>query len=106
MKRFSVEEARMRAQRTAAKAEQRRQETTSALEAQRAERQAVAEKTARLRALRLVREASDASVAAEPKAKPTSEPRPRAAQKRASTAIERMDIALAKLGRRGKPSPN
>lgn len=65
---LSNEEARMRSQRTAAKAEQRRQEVAHALEAQRAEQKAVAEKTARLRALRLAKEAADAEAAAGPKA--------------------------------------
>lgn len=60
---LSAEEAKIRAQRNFAKLEQRRQEAESALEAVRAERQAVAEKTARLRALRLAKEAADADAA-------------------------------------------
>lgn len=58
---ISTEEAKIRAQRNFAKLEQRRQDAESALEAVKAERQAVAEKTARLRALRLAKEAADAS---------------------------------------------
>lgn len=60
---LSAEEAKIRAQRNFAKLEQRRQEAESALEAVRAERQAVVEKTARLRALRLAKEAADADAA-------------------------------------------
>ncbi|WP_186419750.1 hypothetical protein [Bosea sp. CS1GBMeth4] len=62
---LTAEQAKLRAERNFAKVEQRRQEAESALEAVRAEQQAVAEKTARLRALRLAKEAADAEAAAE-----------------------------------------
>ncbi len=60
---LTAEQAKLRAERNFAKVEQRRQEAESALEAVRAEQQAVSEKTARLRALRLAREAADAEAA-------------------------------------------
>ncbi|MGE7471462.1 hypothetical protein ACQKLX_18605 [Bosea sp. NPDC003192] len=62
---LTAEQAKLRAERNFAKGEQRRQEAESAIEAVRAEQQAVAEKTARLRALRLAKEAADAEAAAE-----------------------------------------
>ncbi len=61
---LTAEQAKLRAERNFAKTEQRRQEAESALEAVRAEQRAVAEKTARLRALRLAKEAADAQAAA------------------------------------------
>lgn len=100
---LSSDEARMRAQRTAAKAEQRRQEAASALEAQRAEQQAVAEKTARLRALRLAKEAAEAKAAAQRKVAAVSPKRSKPPRERANAAVDRMDVAMAKLGRRGRP---
>lgn len=63
-KRLSTDEAKRRAQVVFDKAESRRQEMTRILEDQQAERKAVAEKTARLRALRLAKEAADAEAAA------------------------------------------
>ncbi|MCV9940867.1 hypothetical protein OIU35_31340 [Boseaceae bacterium BT-24-1] len=62
---LSAEDAKLRAERNFAKVEKRREEAESALEAVRAEQRAVAEKTARLRALRLAKEAVDAEAAAE-----------------------------------------
>jgi hypothetical protein len=62
---LTAEEAKLRAERNFAKIEQRRQEAESAMESVRAEQRAVAEKTARLRALRLAKEAADAKAAAE-----------------------------------------
>jgi hypothetical protein len=62
---LTAEQAKLRAERNFAKTEQRRQEAASAMEAVRAEQRAVAEKTARLRALRLAKEAADAEAAAE-----------------------------------------
>lgn len=61
---LTAEQAKLRAERNFAKTEQRRQEAESAMEAVRAEQQAVAEKTVRLRALRLAKEAADAAAAA------------------------------------------
>lgn len=61
---LTAEQAKLRAERNFAKTEQRRQEAESAMEAVRAEQQAVAEKTVRLRALRLAKEAADAQAAA------------------------------------------
>lgn len=61
---LTAEQAKLRAERNFAKVEQRRQEAESAMEAVRAEQRAVAEKTARLRALRLAKEAADAQAAA------------------------------------------
>jgi len=71
----SAEEAKLRAERNFAKNEQRRQEAESAMAAVRAEQQAVADKTARLRALRLAKEAADAEAAAAAPAKPAPAPR-------------------------------
>jgi hypothetical protein len=62
---LTVEQAKLRAERNFAKTEQRRLEAESAMDAVRAEQQAVADKTARLRALRLAKEAADAEAAAE-----------------------------------------
>jgi alkylation response protein AidB-like acyl-CoA dehydrogenase len=80
-KRFPSEEARLRAQGKAEKAEQRRQDAVNALAAHQAEQQAVAEKTARLRALRLAKEAADAEEAAKnpPPPKKAAKPRVRRA---------------------------
>ena len=61
---LTAEQAKLRAERNFAKGEQRRQEAESALAVVRAEQQAVVEKTARLRALRLAKEAADAEAAA------------------------------------------
>lgn len=77
---LSAEEAKIRAQRNFAKLEQRRQEAESALEAVRAERQAVAEKTARLRALRLAKEAADADAALKAPPPPAKVAKPRRAR--------------------------
>jgi hypothetical protein len=77
---LSAEEAKIRAQRNFAKLEQRRQEAESALEAVRAERQAVAEKTARLRALRLAKEAADAAAVMKAPPQPVKTPRVRRAK--------------------------
>lgn len=63
-KRLSTDEAKRRAQVVFDKAEARRQEMSRILEDQQAEQKAVAEKTARLRALRLAKEAADAETAA------------------------------------------
>ncbi|TCR63380.1 hypothetical protein [Bosea sp. BK604] len=63
-KRLSLDEAKRRAQVVADKAETRTREMSRILEAEQVERKAVAEKTARLRALRLAKEAADAQAAA------------------------------------------
>ncbi|MFC5421423.1 hypothetical protein SAMN05428997_13012 [Bosea sp. CRIB-10] len=62
---LTAEQAKLRAERNFAKTEQRRQDAENAMEAVQAERRAVAEKTARLRALRLAKEAADAEAAAQ-----------------------------------------
>jgi hypothetical protein len=78
----TAEQAKLRADRNFAKTEQRRQEAESALEAVRAEQQAVAEKTARLRALRLAKEAADALAAtAQAATKQTAAKKPAAARR-------------------------
>lgn len=78
---LTAEQAKLRAERNFAKVEQRRQESESALEAIRAEQRAVAEKTARLRALRLAKEAVDAEAAAKAAADmPAKAPRVRRAK--------------------------
>jgi len=61
---LSADEAKRRAQANLEKAEQKRQEAQRGLDAQRAAQVAVTEKTARLRALRLAKEAADAEAAA------------------------------------------
>ncbi len=63
-KQLSTDEAKRRAQVVFDKAEARRQELSRILEDQQAEQKAVAEKTARLRALRLAKEAADAEASA------------------------------------------
>ena len=79
---LTAEQAKLRAERNFAKVEQRRQEAESAMEAVRAEQQAVAEKTARLRALRLAKEAADTQAAAEQSAtKQTAARKPAAARR-------------------------
>jgi hypothetical protein len=79
---LTAEQAKLRAERNFAKTEQRRQEAESALEAVRAEQQAVAEKTARLRALRLAKEAADALAAtAQAATKQTAAKKPAAARR-------------------------
>jgi hypothetical protein len=79
---LTAEQAKLRAERNFAKTEQRRQEAESALEAVRAEQLAVAEKTARLRALRLAKEAADAqAAAAETATKQTAAKKPAAARR-------------------------
>ncbi len=62
--RISPEEAQLRAQSKATLAAQRRAEADTALEALRVEQIAIRERTARLRALRLAKEAADATAAA------------------------------------------
>lgn len=64
--RISQEEAQLRAQSRATLAAQRRAEAETALEALRLEQVAVRERTAKLRALRLAKEAADAEAAAVP----------------------------------------
>ncbi|MGX1786191.1 hypothetical protein ACWIGM_05610 [Bosea sp. NPDC055332] len=79
---LSAEDAKLRAERNFAKLEQRRHEAESAMEAVRAEQQAVAEKTVRLRALRLAKEAADAQAAAVQSAtKQTAAKKPAAARR-------------------------
>ncbi len=63
-KRISPDEAQLRAQSRATLAAQRRAEAETALEALRVEQVAVRERTAKLRALRLAKEAADAEAAA------------------------------------------
>lgn len=76
---LTAEQAKLRAERNFAKTEQRRQEAENAMEAVQAERRAIAEKTARLRALRLAKEAADAQTAAEQlAAKPAATKKPAA----------------------------
>ncbi|CAD5249834.1 conserved hypothetical protein [Bosea sp. 62] len=76
---LTAEQAKLRAERNFAKTEQRRQEAENAMEAVQAERRAIAEKTARLRALRLAKEAADAQIAAEQlAAKPAATKKPAA----------------------------
>lgn len=77
---LSAEDAKLRAERNFAKVEKRREEAESALEAVRVEQRAVAEKTARLRALRLAKEAADAAAAALAPAEPAKKPRVRRAK--------------------------
>lgn len=77
---LSAEDARLRAERNFAKVEKRREEAESALEAVRVEQRAVAEKTARLRALRLAKEAADAAAAALAPGEPAKKPRVRRAK--------------------------
>ncbi|KRE09866.1 hypothetical protein ASE63_04970 [Bosea sp. Root381] len=60
---LSPDEIKLRAQRTFDKADARRQEATRAMEAEQLERDAVLQKTARLKALRLAKEAADAETA-------------------------------------------
>ncbi|CAM5773132.1 transcriptional regulator [Bosea minatitlanensis] len=62
--RLSLEETQLRAQSRATLAAQRRAEAETALEALRVEQAAIRERTARLRALRLAKEAADAAIAA------------------------------------------
>lgn len=62
--RLSPEETQLRAQSRATLAAQRRAEAETALEALRLEQAAIRERTARLRALRLAKEAADAEIAA------------------------------------------
>lgn len=77
----SSPEALLRVQSKAALAQQRRVEAETALEAARAEQVAIRERTARLRALRLAKEAADEAAAlAEKKA-------PRTAAKRVSKKV-------------------
>ena len=79
---LTAEQAKLRAERNFAKTELRRLEAESALEAVRAEQQAVAEKTARLRALRLAKEAADALAAtAQAATKQTAAKKPAAARR-------------------------
>jgi len=61
---LSPDEIKRRAQRTFDKADARKQEASRAIEADQLERDAVLQKTARLRALRLAKEAADAETAA------------------------------------------
>lgn len=61
---LSPDEIKRRAQLAFDKADQRKQEASRAFEAERIEREAVAQKTARLRALRLAKESADAEAAA------------------------------------------
>lgn len=63
-KRISSEDAQSRAQSRATLAAQRRVEAESAMEALRIEQIAVRERTAKLRAMRLAKEAADAAAAA------------------------------------------
>lgn len=63
-KRISPDEAKLRAQSKATLAAQRRIEAETALEEMRIEAIAVRERTARLRALRLMKEAAEAETAA------------------------------------------
>ena len=73
--RIPPEEAQLRAQSRATLAAQRRAEAETALEALRVEQIAVRERTAKLRALRLAKEAADAeAAAAEPPAKTRAKP--------------------------------
>ncbi|RXT46297.1 hypothetical protein B6S44_26100 [Bosea sp. Tri-44] len=78
---LSAEDAKLRAERNFAKVEKRREEAESALESVRAEQRAVAEKTVRLRALRLAKEAADAAAAALLPSEPAKKPRVRRAAK-------------------------
>jgi hypothetical protein len=61
---LSTDEIKRRAQLAFDKADLRKQEASRAMEAQNAERDAVAQKTARLRALRVAKETADAEAAA------------------------------------------
>ncbi|MCO5091001.1 transcriptional regulator [Bosea sp. (in: a-proteobacteria)] len=70
--RISPEEAQLRAQSKATLAAQRRADAQTALEALRAEQIAVRERTARLRALRLAKEAADAEAASASQTAPSS----------------------------------
>ena len=61
---LSSDELKLRAQRAFDKVDARKQEASRALEAEQLAREAVLQKTARLRALRLAKEAADAETAA------------------------------------------
>lgn len=61
---LSTDEIKRRAQLAFEKADARKQEASRAMEAEQAARDAVMQKTARLRALRLAKEAADAEAAA------------------------------------------
>jgi hypothetical protein len=61
---LSADEIKRRAQAAFEKADQRKQEASRAWEAEQAERDLITQKTARLRALRLAKEAADADAAA------------------------------------------
>lgn len=82
-KRISSDEAQLRAQSKATLAAQRQAETETVLEALRVEQTAVRERTAKLRALRIAKEAADAEAAAANRnAKPQPKPATTSARRR------------------------
>ncbi|WP_439496159.1 hypothetical protein [Bosea sp. (in: a-proteobacteria)] len=91
---LSPDEIKRRAQLAFDKADQRKQEASRAFEAERIEREAVAQKTARLRALRLAKESADAEAAATLAAE----------QARAKAALIK-EKALAKAAKTAKTPP-
>ncbi len=100
---LSSDELKLRAQRAFDKVDARKQEASRALEAEQLAREAVLQKTARLRALRLAKEAADAETAAivaaeQARPKPKS-PRPRPPRRRARPKP-------ARAGRRPSPPPD